>query len=357
MYECPLLGHPDKMSDILADTILDHRIGIDPAARVACEIMVSKNLVLIGGEIDDLDEIAAEDVIRKKILSLGYCSKGDGLDGGNCRIEFSVSSQSKFLKRAIGVEMNAGDQSIVVGFSSALSDGGLPNPVQLGKRLARELSVATVSGKRPDGKIYLQKLGDGDLSNSVKLSVSMQHKEDADVEKFRENLVGVIKKIGGTQIDEQAITINPPNGSFVFGGPDADSGLTGRKIIAESYGPTVPHGGGALSGKDCTKIDRTGAYGARCLARSLVRSGLISQATVSIGYMIGCRSPIELCILDDVGLRRNDLERHVLSRVDLSLGGFIEFLDLARPIYSTATEYFHYGLNIDLPWERLHYDL
>ncbi len=343
------------MADILSDVVLDLHLEIDDRRRVACEVMLSKERVFICGEIDNFEQRGTEEKIRQKLSESGYKQRADGLCSEDCEIIFSTSNQSKSLSNAIGDNLAAGDQSIVVGFATKEHSSMLPKITFFGKRLAFDLSRESINEKRPDGKVFVQEaLIDGQTKYFV--TVSSQHSRSYDDIEFRRGIKTVVDRVFMNELAPNGLKINPPTGKFSNGGPAADVGLTGRKLVAESYGPFVPHGGGALSGKDATKVDRTGAYAARCLAKSIVAAGLIETATVFIGYMIGKKSPVHIEIWD--GKRsRPDLSDHVTRNVDLSLGHLIEFFDLRKPQFVSATECHHYGIVQSLPWEAQRFEL
>ena len=349
MFECPLFGHPDKMADIIADAILDFCLIRNDQARVACEVMVAKGAVVIGGEIDAIDQKGIEDVIRKKITDLGYIRDQDGIDGSKCKIKFSTSSQSPFLKSAIGQDLNSGDQSIVVGYATNETNSMLPYNVYLGKDIARQISVSSIIGRKPDGKIFILDSKDKYGRYIKDITVNVQQNGDFKNADFRTEILNFTTQIMRDKGFDCKVNVNPPTGDFRYGGPQADTGLTGRKLVADSYGPFIPHGGGALSGKDCTKIDRTGAYTARCIAKTLVSMGYAAEVTVFLGYMIGVKQPISIQVWERKN-PRPDLAK-IIENLDLSLGAMIEFFDLRRPIFCRSTEAFHYGIDLKLPWE------
>jgi len=353
MYECALHGHPDKLADILADSIVDFQIIRKKESRVACEVVVAKNKVVIAGEINDLDQQEIDRLVRETLVQIGYKSAECGICPFSSDIRFSVSDQSKNLNQIIGASLLPGDQSIVVGYATAEHSSMLPLEVYFGKLLAKRLSQLSIPDKFPDGKLLVcsdrKELKKGLIRS---LFISCQHAPKANLKDLFSIIykeVDSIADVSGVKVQE--IYINPPSGVFDIGGPVADTGVTGRKLIADAYGPRISWGGGALSGKDPTKIDRSGAYGARYVARSLVASGLAKEVVVLFAYSFGQAQPERIEVYDENG-ENSRLELIVRGKFDVSLQALIEKFDLFRPIFRESTENFHFGINADLPWEK-----
>jgi S-adenosylmethionine synthetase len=362
--EYVLWGHPDKLCDLIADAILDAHIAQDPFARVGCEVLVAKNLLVVAGEISSRADCDYECIVRATLRKYGYTSREIGLDADTCEIRMSLSEQSPYLNAAIGgqdTEMRSGDQAIVMGYAEANTHGYIPFESYVAKQCALALSRAIASapsaGIFPDGKTMA--VCGRDASGTMRLLTlvaSAQHSTRIDAETLkawvRESAAA--SAVGPLIDNGTAFIINPPRGEFFFGGPQADTGLTGRKLVADSYGPSVPHGGGALSGKDPTKIDRLGAYAARWLALWVVRSGLASKALIKLVYLIGHAEPIAVSVFSEKSAAAPDrqLGQLVSTRFDLRPGALIERLEMRAPHYEEATRMAHYGIASSLPWER-----
>ncbi len=368
--EAVTAGHADKLCDQIADNILDAILVEDRYARVACEVMVTTGLVVVTGQITTKCYIDITAVVRETIRRAGYTNPATGFDHQSCAVLVMLEEQASEV--ALGVDRKgAGDQGIVVGY--ATSEGRqlpidthlMPTAPYLANRLAARLATVRETGKlpylHPDGKTQITvQLGEQGLPRRLaQVVVSAHHTPEVTTARLRRDLVRLVVKPvlepTGLLHDDTEILINP-TGAFVEGGPRADSGLTGRKITVDCYGAACPHGGSALSGKDPTKPDRSGAYGARWAAKNLVAAGLARRCTVEVAYVIGLPAPVVVQVdsFGTGGLADERLTQIVRDHFDLSPAGIIEALDLRRPIYGATAVYGHFGrCGPDFPWEAL----
>lgn len=359
--EAVLLGHPDKLADIISDAVVDAFITLDPSARVACEVLVAKQDVFVAGEMTSVASPEIQEIVRSAIASVGYDQEGLGFSASECRVHTSTSQQSKNLAEALFANsaagrLCAGDQAVVVGYAEGNAFGGIPAEVFAAKTIARAVSSLRASdatlGLCPDGKVLVGLQDQGEQWCEI-VVVSVQHRPGANAVVIHDAMHDCVEKSLGSLFRSGAtrVVVNPPNGTFTFGGPAADTGLTGRKLVVDAYGASVPIGGGAFSGKDPTKVDRTGAYAARWVAKSLVRSELCQKAMVTLTYLIGDEQPIGVNVAGCGRTPDAELRDIVLEAFDLSPTGIIEALNLRRPIFVRATSSAHFGLDGDLPWE------
>jgi len=369
-------GHPDKICDQISDAILDEIIKQDPAARVACEATVTTGLVLVAGEISTKGYVDIPKIVRSTIQEIGYTRAEYGFDAQTCGVITAIDEQSSDIAQAVNeslekrsgqeaeeLEIGAGDQGMVFGFACNETPELMPLPIALAHRLARRLHQVRVEGivpyLRPDGKTQVTIEYDGDQPVRIDtIVISSQHAEDVSLAQIETDIQEhVIQPIVPKEMLDQATKffINP-TGRFVIGGPMGDTGLTGRKVIVDTYGGYARHGGGAFSGKDPTKVDRSGAYAARYLAKNIVAAGLADKCEVQLAYAIGVAEPVSIRI-DDFGtgkIEEKKLIELVREHVDLRPAGIIKQLDLLRPIYRQTAAYGHFGrTDIDLPWERV----
>jgi S-adenosylmethionine synthetase len=343
-------GHPDKIADQISDAILDEMLTQDPRSRVAVETMITTGQVHIAGEVTTAGYVDIAKVVRETILRIGYDSSRKGFDGASCGV--SVSSQG------------AGDQGLMFGYASDETPELMPLPIALAHRLAKRLSAVRKDGSvpylRPDGKTQVTVAYEDDRPVGVDtVVVSSQHAEDISIETLltpdiEELVVQPELAALGLPTTGHRLLVNP-TGKFVIGGPMGDAGLTGRKIIVDTYGGMARHGGGAFSGKDPSKVDRSAAYAMRWVAKNVVAAGLASRCEVQVAYAIGAASPVGLfvetfgtgTVADDV------LEKAITTVFDLRPGAIVRDLDLLRPIYGPTAAYGHFGrTDLDLPWER-----
>ena len=370
-------GHPDKLADQISDAVLDAYLAQDSLARVACETSVTTGLVLLFGEISADAQVNAGRVARDTIREVGYTSTAAGLDADHSAVLVSLDQQSpdiaQGVNRAIEIRhgkdhngyldsVGAGDQGMVFGFATDETPEYLPTPIALAHGLARRLAEARKQGAipylRPDGKSQVTVEYEGERPVRVDtVVISAQHSPDVSLEQIREDVIsGIISPvIPEALLDEKTKIFVNPTGRFVVGGPHGDAGLTGRKIIVDTYGGFARHGGGAFSGKDPTKVDRSGAYAARYVAKNIVAAGLARRLEVQIAYAIGVARPVSIFV-ESFGtgkLTNAELAEVVAAHFDLRPAAIIEQLDLRRPIYRQTAAYGHFGrTDLDLPWER-----
>lgn len=368
-------GHPDKICDQISDSILDALLEQDPMSRVACETAITTGLVLVMGEITTSAKVDFQTIIRDTIKEIGYDDSAKGFDSNTCGVMVAIDKQSADI--ALGVDkaleakltdseieaIGAGDQGLMFGYATNETSDFMPYPIHLAHRLTRQLTKVRKDGTlpylRPDGKSQVTVEYDPD-GNPIRLDavvVSSQHSEDVSWEQIKEDIrKHVIDPILPAELidNDTKIFINP-TGRFVIGGPAGDSGLTGRKIIVDTYGGWARHGGGAFSGKDSTKVDRSASYAARYVAKNLVAAGLCDKAEIQLSYAIGVASPTSVRI-DTFGtgkLPEDKLTDIVMENFDLRPAGIIQMLDLRKPIYKQTAAYGHFGRSdLDLPWEK-----
>lgn len=355
-------GHPDKIADQISDAVLDAALSEDPTARVACETLVTTGLVVIAGEITTSARIDYNRVARETIREIGYTRAKYGFDCDTCSVLSALDRQSPDI--AMGVDTGgAGDQGLMFGFACNETPELMPLPIQLAHLLARRLSEARKAGElpylRPDGKSQVTiEYRDGRPFRASAIVISSQHDQAVTNEQLRAEIEEkVIRQTVSTELldSDTKLHINP-TGRFVTGGPQGDAGLTGRKIIVDTYGGYAPHGGGAFSGKDPTKVDRSAAYMARYVAKNIVAAGLADRCLVQLAYAIGVADPVSVMV-DTKGTSRiseNALANLVREHFQLTPGGIIEELDLRRPIYKATASYGHFGREEDsFTWERV----
>jgi len=354
-------GHPDKISDQISDAILDHVIGNDPESRVACETLVTTGLVLCAGEITTRSDLDIVSIARQTIREIGYTRPEYGLDAESCAVVSALDPQSPDI--AMGVDTGgAGDQGLMFGYASRETDQLMPSPIVLAHNLTYRLAETRKSGElpflRPDGKSQVTVEYENDRPARVHtVVVSTQHDPDVEQEELTERVIEAIVRptVPAGLIDENTIFHVNPTGRFVTGGPQGDCGLTGRKIIVDTYGGMGGHGGGAFSGKDPTKVDRSACYMARYVAKNLVAAGLADRLLVQLAYAIGVAEPVSVRVesygTGTVSDRR--LEELVREHFILTPLGIIETLDLRRPIYRATAAYGHFGRSGDeFTWEK-----
>ena len=343
-------GHPDKICDQISDAILDACLEQDPFSRVACECLITTNKLIIAGEITTQAQVNYEAIARKVICDIGYDSEEKFFDGKSCEVEVLIHTQSPDI--AMGVDTwGAGDQGIMFGYASNETQSFLPMPIDLAHKLAFQLSKVRKNWilpfLRPDGKTQVSvEYENWKAKRIATIVVSTQHSKNITQEELHQAIKKeVIAPIVGDLMDEQTLIHINPTGSFYVGGPVGDCGLTGRKIIVDSYGGMGRHGGGAFSGKDPTKVDRSAAYMARYLAKNIVASGLCEKCELQISYAIGVKQPVSL-FLEDFGtakIEKKLILELIQNHFDLSPQWIIDFLQLRKPIYKTTASYWHFG--------------
>ncbi len=372
-------GHPDKICDQISDAILDALLEQDPMSRVACETCTTTGYVMVLGEITSKAHVDFQQIIRDTVREIGYDRAKYGFDADTCAVVIALDKQSPDI--AMGVDkaleakesnmsdeeidaIGAGDQGMMFGYASNETEEFMPYPIALAHKLARQLTKVrkdgTLSYLRPDGKtqVTVEYNENGKPIRLDAVVLSTQHDPDVTQEQIHEDIKKYVFDaiLPAEMVDENTKFFINPTGRFVIGGPHGDAGLTGRKIIVDSYGGYARHGGGAFSGKDCTKVDRSAAYAARYVAKNIVAAGLADKCEVQLSYAIGVAHPTSIMI-DSYGtgkLSDNELTEIVRENFDLRPAGIIKMLDLRRPIYKQTAAYGHFGRNdLDLPWERL----
>ncbi len=368
-------GHPDKMADQISDSILDAILAQDPEGRVACETLVTTGQVHVVGEISTNCYVDIPKIIRKTITDIGYTRAKYGFDAETCGILVSLDEQSPDIAQGVNKAIEAregnmdeaeaigaGDQGMMFGYATNETKEFMPLPIALAHRLARRLTEVRKHGElsylRPDGKTQVTiEYVNGKPVAVDTIVISTQHDDRVTLDQIRKDLVEkVIKPVVPAELmrEDTRIFINP-TGKFVIGGPQGDSGLTGRKIIVDTYGGWARHGGGAFSGKDPTKVDRSAAYAARYVAKNIVAAGLADRCEIQLAYAIGVAYPVSIMV-DTFGTHKIDeekIEALVEKHFDLRPAGIIRMLDLRRPIYRQTAAYGHFGrTDVDLPWEH-----
>ena len=367
-------GHPDKVADQISDAVLDAILACDPDARVAAETMVTTGLVLVAGEISTSCYVDLPSIIRQTVREIGYTRAKFGFDADTCAVLTAIDEQSPDISEGVAhaletrgqaglQDQGAGDQGMMFGYACSETPELMPLPISLAHALARRLAAARKQGLlpflRPDGKTQVAVAYDGDRPVHIdSVVVSSQHADDVGGEELaaaiREHVIDAV--LPAELCDDRTVYLVNPSGRFVFGGPSADTGLTGRKIIVDTYGGMARHGGGAFSGKDPSKVDRSASYAARWVAKNVVAAGLASRCEVQLSYAIGVAHPLAVRV-DTFGTGRApdaEITAALHDVFDLRPAAIIQALDLRRPIYRPVAAYGHFGRpDLDLPWERL----
>ena len=357
-------GHPDKVCDQISDAILDDILAQDPSAHVACEVCATTGLVMVMGEITTTGYCDVQKIVRDTVAKIGYNRGKIGFDAENLAVLVSLDSQSPDIAMGVKDGDGAGDQGMMFGYACKETPEYMPLPIMLAHKLAKRLAdlrkLEGHSELRPDGKTQVSVEYD-ENNNPVRIDtivVSTQHNEEVNQEYLRELMITEVinKVIDSSLMDEETRIFVNPTGRFVIGGPKGDTGLTGRKIIVDTYGGYAPHGGGAFSGKDPTKVDRSACYAARYVAKNLVAAGFADRVQIQLSYAIGVAEPTSICI-DTFGTSKYtefELIKIVRENFDLTPKGIINTLNLKRPIYKQTAAYGHFGrTDVLLPWESL----
>ena len=359
-------GHPDKVCDQISDAVLDAILAKDPDAHVACECCATTGMVMVMGEITTSAYVPIDQIARQKIVEIGYDRAKYGFDGLSCAVLVSVDEQSPDIAQGVvreNADQGAGDQGMMFGYACDETPEYMPLAISLAHRLARQLSRVRKDGTlpylRPDGKTQVTIEYDDDKAVRIDaVVISTQHAPEVDQATIREDMLNHVVKpiLPAALLDENTKYFVNPTGRFVIGGPQGDSGLTGRKIIVDTYGGYAHHGGGAFSGKDPSKVDRSGAYAMRHVAKNLVAAGLAKKCEVGVAYAIGVAKPVSVFVDSyGTGALPDDKLADIVGQVfDLRPAAIIRDLDLKRPIYAQTAAYGHFGRDdLDLPWERL----
>ncbi len=370
-------GHPDKMCDQISDAILDALLEQDPMSRVACETCTNTGFVMVMGEITTKAYVDIQKIVRDTVREIGYNCSEYGFDGNTCAVITAIDEQSADIAMGVNkaleakkgeltddLDTGAGDQGMMFGYATNETEEYMPYPIALAQKLARQLTKVRKDGTlkylRPDGKTQVTVEYD-EAGKPIHLNAvvcSTQHDPDVTQKQIHEDIKKYVFDpiLPAELVDENTKFFINPTGRFVIGGPNGDSGLTGRKIIVDTYGGYARHGGGAFSGKDCTKVDRSAAYAARYVAKNIVAAGLADKCELQLSYAIGVAEPTSVMI-DTFGtgkLSDEKLVEIVRENFDLRPAGIIKMLDLRRPIYKQTAAYGHFGRNdLDLPWEKL----
>jgi len=362
-------GHPDKVADLISDAILDEILKQDPIARVAAETMTSTNLVVLGGEITTTANVDYEKVVRDTLKLIGYDNIDYGIDCKSCEVQIKYGVQSPDIAQGVDgafddpLDQGAGDQGLMFGFACSESEELMPLPIHLAHRLVEKQSILrkqdTLSWLRPDAKSQVTlEYKDGKPERIDSIVLSTQHSPEISLKDLREAVIEEIIKpeLPKSLVKGKINFLINPTGRFVIGGPQGDCGLTGRKIIVDTYGGAAPHGGGAFSGKDPTKVDRSAAYAARYVAKNIVSSGLAEKCLVQISYAIGVAKPTSIMV-DSFGTSKfpdEELAKIVTENFDLRPKGIVRMLDLLRPIYMKTAAYGHFGREgSEFSWEKV----
>lgn len=353
-------GHPDKVCDLISDSILDECLKQDKYSRVAVETFASKNLINIAGQLTTNAKINVEEIARNVLKEIGYDNEETDIDYRTCRVETNITKQSSDI--AMGVDVGgAGDQGIMFGYASDETEELMPFAIAMAHKLAKRLTEVRKNKEidylRPDGKTQVTVEYEDDKPKRIDaILISNQHLDTVDLDTMKKDITEkvIYKVIDEKYIDENTKIYVNPTGRFVIGGPLGDTGLTGRKIIVDTYGGYAKHGGGAFSGKDASKVDRSSTYMLRHIAKSVVASGLAKKCELQVSYAIGMKEPLSIFIntFGTNTIPEEEIIERIKEKFDLTPNGIIEYLGLREPIYTKTTNYGHFG-DKDLPWEKV----
>ena len=353
-------GHPDKLADLISDTILDECLKQDKNSRVAVETFVSTNKVTIAGQITTKAEFDIDKLVRETIKEIGYDDETVDMDYRTCKIDINITKQSQDI--AMGVDTGgAGDQGIMFGYASDETENLMPYAIDLSHKLAKRLAEVRkqkiIPYLRPDGKVQVTIEYENEIPKRIDtILISAQHKADVDIETIKKDILQYVIKetVPSNMMDENTKIYINPTGRFVIGGPLGDTGLTGRKIIVDTYGGYARNGGGAFSGKDASKVDRAAAYMLRHIAKNIVANGYAKKCEIQVSYAIGMKEPLSIYIntFGTGSKPEEELVELIKNKFDLTPNGIIDYLGLREPIYTKTTNYGHFGKK-NLPWEKV----
>ena len=353
-------GHPDKVCDNISDTILDECLKQDPESRVAIETFASNNTITIAGQITSTARIKISEIVRNKLQEIGYDNEKTDIDYRTCKINADITKQSPDI--ALGVDVGgAGDQGIMFGFACDETPNYMPYAIDMAHKLARRLTKVRKDGTipylRPDGKTQVTVEYENDKPKRIEtILISTQHLDNVTLEVLRKDVIEKVinEVVPENMMDENTKIYINPTGRFVIGGPLGDTGLTGRKIIVDTYGGYAKHGGGAFSGKDASKVDRSATYMLRHIAKNLVANGYATKCEIQVSYAIGMKDPLSICVntFGTSTKSEEELVELIKEKFDLTPEGIINYLGLKEPIYQKTTNYGHFGKD-DLPWEKI----
>ena len=365
-------GHPDKLCDYISDSILDSYLAQDNNSRVAAEVLAGKGEITVAGEVTSNANVDIEKIVRDAIKEIGYDNSNTDIDYRTCKVNINMSKQSPDIAMGVNKSLEdkqgediesegAGDQGLMFGFACDETEELMPLPISLAHKLSKRLAdvrkIGEINYLRPDGKTQVTIEYDGDVPKRVDtVVISTQHTEDADMDTLKKDIMEKVIKyvIPKNLLDDKTKYFINPTGRFVIGGPLGDVGLTGRKIIVDTYGGYGRHGGGAFSGKDPTKVDRSASYMARHIAKNVVAKGLAKKCEIQLSYAIGVAKPVSIYV-DTFGtgtIPDEEISLKIENTFDLTPRGIINYLDLQKPIYRKTTNYGHFGKS-DLPWEKV----
>ena len=353
-------GHPDKVCDNISDTILDECLKQDENSRVAIETFASSNTITIAGQITSTARIKISEIVREKLKEIGYDNEKTDIDYRTCNINADITKQSSDI--ALGVDIGvAGDQGIMFGYACDETESYMPYAIDMAHKLAKRLTFVRkeniLSYLRPDGKTQVTVEYEDDKPKRIEtILISTQHLDTVSLEEIRKGIIEEVinKVVPQDMMDEKTNIYVNPTGRFVIGGPLGDTGLTGRKIIVDTYGGYAKHGGGCFSGKDASKVDRSAAYMLRHIAKNLVANGYAKKCEIQVSYAIGMKEPLSICV-NTFGTSQKteeELEKLIREKFDLTPDGIIKYLDLKKPTYQKTTNYGHFGKD-DLTWEKI----